>query len=136
MNHKGNPWPKGVKNGGKRTARPGKKIGRPTRAEAEAKKMGTELALKYLQSYMKPVLDTYLALAIGKQTGKVRRKLDPATCRHYVERIVPPAPKTITLQTEHTAEDFYEKFVKEEAEKKAKEGKNLLEDKSEKETVH
>ena len=87
--------------------------GRPSKAKAEAKRLAAELARKYLEKLLKPVLDTYLTLATGMPIGKQRRKLDPATTRHCVDRFIPPAPKTISLDLSESAESFYEKIMQE-----------------------
>ena len=94
----------------------GLKGGRPTKVQQEVKRLAAELAKKYLEDRLKPVLDVYFALATGEQTGKTRRKLDPATCRHYVERFVAPAAKTLTLEMHNNAEWFYDKIQREEEE--------------------
>lgn len=91
----------------------GKPWGRPRKQEAEFKRIGAEFARKYIEDQLRPVLDAYLALGIGKKTGKRRRVLDPATTRHIVERFVPPAPKTVSLDLTESAESFYEKIMAE-----------------------
>jgi len=89
----------------------GVKGGRPTKGEQEVKRLAAELAKKYVEDRPKPVLDTYIALATGKRIGTIRRKIDAATCRHCVERFIPPAPKTISLDLTESAESVYEKIM-------------------------
>lgn len=103
--------------------------GRPSKLERAAERLAQEKMADYLLSKARPVLDTYIALALGKSEGKKKRKLDPATVRHFIERFIPPATKTIHLMNDRTIEDFYDLLEKELAEKAA--AGSLLEDKSE-----
>lgn len=107
---------KGNKLAGRRKNRRG---GRPNKAEAEAKRLEAEvkrlaadLAKKYLEDNLKPILDTYISLATGEPCGKARRKLDPATTRHAVERFIGPAPRTLTLDLQESVETFFEQIEK------------------------
>lgn len=104
---KGNQlWRKRKRHGGRR----------PTNAEreikVEAKRLAADSAKKYLEGKLKEILDTYLALATGKAIGKKRRKLDPATTRHAVERFVGPAPRSLILDLQDTVESFFEEIEK------------------------
>jgi hypothetical protein len=103
---------------GKRLPRQGGKEnglrgGRPSKGQQEIKRLTAELALKYLEDRLRPVMDTYFSLATGRRSGRMRLKLDPATCRHYVERFISAAPKTVNLTTQKTAEEFYDELEKE-----------------------
>lgn len=99
----------------------GLKGGRPSKEKAEAKAMAKEMVVDWLQRHLRPVLDTYLALATGARVGNIRRKLDPATCRHFIERFVPPATKTININEDLSCEAFYKEFW--EAEEKERQEK-------------
>lgn len=113
-------YKKGDKN--PHAVRNGKKGGRPTKAQEEAKKLAASLLKDYLELKLRSVADVYVALAIGKQSGKgSQRKLDPTTTRHFIERFIPPATKTINLVNETHAEEFFEKLQKEAEERKAAE---------------
>lgn len=89
--------------------------GRPTKEHQEAKKLAAELARSYLEKHLKPVLDTYLASAIGKKIGAAKCKIDPATTRHYVDRFVPPA-RASTMNLGKSIEDILEEIECDEAE--------------------
>lgn len=106
----------GNKVGEKRKRRRG---GRPNRAEAEAKRrdaevkrLAAELAKKYLEDHLKPILDAYISLATGMKVGNHRRKLDPATTRHAVERFIGPAPRALILDFQESVETFFEEMEK------------------------
>jgi len=86
--------------------------GRPTKAQAEAKRVAADEAKKYLEGKLKAILDTYLSLATGQRAGKKRRKLDPATTRHAVERFVGPAPRSLILDLQDSVESFFEQVEK------------------------
>ena len=83
--------------------------GRPTKAQAEQKRLSAELTRKHLEDRLRPVLDTYFSLATGDKAGNKRRKIDPATCRHYVERFIGPAPRSLIVDMQETIESFFEK---------------------------
>lgn len=111
-----NRFPQGNQAAKKRKHRRG---GRPNKAQAEAKKLEAEvkrlaadLAKKYLEDHLKPILDTYISLATGSPSGKKRCKLDPATTRHYVERFVGPAPRSLILDLQDSVESFFEQVEK------------------------
>ena len=92
--------------------------GRPTRAQAEQKRVSAELTKKYLEEKLRPVLDTYFSLATGEKVGNKRLKLDPATCRHYVERFIGPAQRSLVVDMQDTIESFFDKVVEEAGEGK------------------
>ena len=83
--------------------------GRPTKAQTELKKLAADHVKRYIEDRLKPIIDAYISLATGQRMGNSRRKLDPATCRHAVERFVGPAPRTLTLDLQDTVESFFEK---------------------------
>src|SRR5258706_6697290 len=85
----------------------GSKGGRPTKSQQELKRFTAEIAKKYLEERLEPVLDAYISLASGQRSGDVKYKLDPATCRHFVERFVSPAIKPINASRDKSIEDFY-----------------------------
>lgn len=98
---------------------PGNKGGRPTKAKAEAKrlaadvkKLAADMAKKYLEDRLKPILDAYLSLATGQRVGHHRRKLDPATVRHAVERFIGPAPRSLVLDLQESVETFFDQIEK------------------------
>ena len=82
--------------------------GRPTKAQAEAKRLASDLAKKYLEDRLRPILDTYVALAMGGKSGRKKRRLDPATTRHYVERFIGPAPRSVILDLQESIETFFD----------------------------
>lgn len=87
--------------------------GRPTKVQQEANRLAADMAKKYIEDRLKPVVDAYLSLGSGQRVGDKRRKLDPATVRHIVERFVGPAPRTLTLDLQDTVESFFEKVMNE-----------------------
>ncbi len=108
----GKPFSKGQDPRRKDPREAGARGGRPTKFQQEIKRLAAELAKKYLEDHLKPVLDTYISLATGKPCGKARRKLDPATCRHAVERFIGPAPRSLILDLQETVESFFEQVEK------------------------
>ena len=88
--------------GGKRNP-PG---GRPTKVQQKVKRLVAELTKKYLEDHLKSILDSYISLATGQRVGNSRRKLDPATCRHAVERFLGPAPRTVNVDLQESIEPF------------------------------
>ncbi len=88
--------------------------GRPTDVERKAKRLATEFARRYVEDRLRPIMDAYISLACGQRSGNSRRKLDPATCRHAVERFIGPAPRTINLDLQDTVESFFEHVMMEE----------------------
>jgi len=91
----------------------GNKGGRPTKIMVEARKLAVELAKKHLEQYLRIVLDTYAASATGQTCGGRRRKYDSANLRHFVDRFIGPAPRTLTLDLQESVEEFFEKHVME-----------------------
>lgn len=87
--------------------------GRPSKEMLAAQRIAIDKMADYILDRVKPVLDTYVALAIGRSTGKKRRKLDPATTRHLVERFLPPAAKTVNIGLPKSIEDFYNEYEEE-----------------------
>ena len=80
------PFTKGHKlsKGGRRNP-PG---GRPSRIQKEIREAVQEIVRKYIEDHIKPILRAYGRLASGKNA-------DPATVRHFIDRLIPPA-KTMT----------------------------------------
>ena len=113
---KGNKYGRGGKKGNKG--------GRPTKLEAQLKKLAADLAKKYIEDRLRPILDAYISLASGQRSGNSRRKLDPATCRHAVERFIGPAPRSLVLDFQESIETFYEEIQAMEEGKTAEEGKS------------
>lgn len=104
-----NRFPQGNQAAKKRKARRG---GRPTKLQQEIKRLATDMAKKYLEDHLKPILDTYISLATGSPSGKKRCKLDPATTRHTVERFIGPAPRSLILDLQDSVESFFEQVEK------------------------
>ena len=99
--------------GGKRNP-PG---GRPTKAQQQVKELVKKLALDmakhYLEKNFKPIMNAYLSLASGVKIDGVLKRLDPATCRHAVERAIGPAPRTLNVDLQDSIESFFDRVVKE-----------------------
>jgi hypothetical protein len=104
---------------GNKAAKGGKRNpagGRPTRIEKEILEAAAEIAKQYIRDYLRPVLKTYGQLAAGRlvkhrhpTTGKVlwsEIEADPATTRHFIERLVPPARLALDVAV-GTPEEFY-----------------------------
>jgi hypothetical protein len=84
----------------------------------------------FIDQYLEPVLDTYLKLAKGHMVTVTRinkkgekiitRKLevDPATTRHYIERLVPAARQAMDLAV-GTPEEFYQAIEQAKRDEKA-----------------
>ena len=85
--------------------------GRPTKEQAELNKLAADYVKKYIEDRLKPIVDAYISLASGEPCGRARRKLDPATCRHVIERFLGPAPRTLTLDLAETVEAFFEQVM-------------------------
>lgn len=101
---------------GNRAASGGKRNpagGRPTKEKREVERLVAEMTKKYLENHLKPVLDTYISLASGEKVGKKHYKLDPATCRHFIERFLGPAPRTLHVDLQDSIESFFEKVMSE-----------------------
>lgn len=86
----------------------GNKGGRPTKLEQEVKWLAAEYVKKYIEDRLRPILDTYISLASGEPCGNARRRLDPATTRHAVERFVGPAPRSLILDLQDSVESFFD----------------------------
>ncbi|MDP2604572.1 MAG: hypothetical protein Q8S00_18600 [Deltaproteobacteria bacterium] len=80
--------------------------GRPTGEQTKVKKLVHELAGDYIEKNIQPVLETYHRLAVGKllefttkKGKKVKFKLhvDPATTRHWIDKLVPNARQEINV---------------------------------------
>lgn len=100
---------KGNKLAGRRKRRRG---GRPTRAQIQFKRLVADLAKKYLEDRLREVLDQYLMACGIKVKGKRIKKVDYATLRHYVERFVGPAPRSLVLDFQESVETFFEEMEK------------------------
>ncbi len=103
------PFPQGNKLYRRRKREGG---GRPTNAQREMKRVAADTAKRYLEGRLKEALDQYLA-ACGIKIGKKRiKKADPATLRHYVERFIGPAPRSLILDLQDSVESFFEQVEK------------------------
>jgi hypothetical protein len=97
--------------GGKR-----KGAGRKPMFEKKVSEAAEIIARKYIERYIKPVLKAYVSLAGGrwvkyrnKKTGKLlwtEFEADPATVRHYIERLIPAARQGVDIGM-GTPEEFY-----------------------------
>ena len=84
---------------GNKLAKGGKRkgAGRPPKYAPLIQQTASEIARAFIEQHVTPVLDTYLALAAGQvverptTNGKKKFALsvDPATTRHYVDKILP-----------------------------------------------
>lgn len=90
--------------------------GRPSKEQVALKRLAAENTKKYIEGKLKTIVDAYISLATGQRCGNSRKKLDPATCRHAIERFLGPAPRTLTLDLAETVESFYEHVQKEDGE--------------------
>lgn len=107
----------------------GKKGGRPTKLQQEVKRLAADAAKKYLEDHLKPIMDAYISAASGKRCGRFKRKFDPATCRHAMERFIGPAPRSLILDLQDSVESFFEQVEKMGSEE-SEEGKTEEEGKS------
>ena len=64
------------------------KGGRPSRAEVRALQKAKARLERQIAKHTKKVAVTYVALAAG---GKINRGVDPATTRHFVDKLIPNA---------------------------------------------
>ena len=103
------PFPKGNKLA---HLRKNKRGGPHTKAQKEAERLAADAAKKYLEGKLKKIIDTYISLATGGKSGRKRRKLDPATTRHAVERFIGPAPRSLILDLQDSVESFFEEVEK------------------------
>ena len=91
---KGNTLAKGGK-------RPG--AGRPKKGVAEVKKAAAEIAREYIEKHVRPIIETYVALAAGKVVerrtpeGKKEFVLDvnPRVTIDAMDKLLPPAKQEI-----------------------------------------
>ena len=82
-----------------RGGKKGNKGGRPTKTEIEVRKQAAEIAQEYIEAEVKSIMETWLGLAIGQVVErmtpegkkKFELKVDPATVRHAVDKLVPAA---------------------------------------------
>jgi len=66
-----------------------------------------------LETHFKPIMNAYLSLASGVEVDGIRKRLDPATCRHAVERAIGQAPRVLSVDLQDSIESFFERVVKE-----------------------
>jgi len=99
---KGNKAAKGNRGGGRRSKK-----------QVELDRLTAEHTKKALEDHLRPILNAYVSLATGKRMGNSRRKLDPATCRHAIERFLGPAPRTVALDLQDSIESFFDKVMEE-----------------------
>lgn len=93
---KGNKYAKGG-------ARPG--AGPPTKATRAVKKLAAQIAAEFIEKHTREVLETYLKNAKGHyeerftEDGKKYREwvVDPASTRHWVDKILPAAKQTLEV---------------------------------------
>lgn len=100
--------------------RPRREVAQAKRLQKEVERLAADLAKKYLEDHLEPILDAYIAAATGEKCGRFKRKFDPATCRHAVERFVGPAPRSVVLDMQETIETFFEQVQKMESEGEGK----------------
>ena len=75
----------------------GNKGGRPSKSEIEVRKLAADIAREYIEASIKPIMETWLSLAIGRVVERMtsegkkefRLEVDPATVRHAVDKLVP-----------------------------------------------
>jgi hypothetical protein len=113
-----------------RGGKKGNKGGRPTKFEKAVREAAEVRTRNFIDQYLEPVLDTYLKLAKGHMVTVTRinkkgekiitRKLevDPATTRHYIERLVPAARQAMDLAV-GTPEEFYQAIEQAKRDEKA-----------------
>jgi len=110
---KGNKYGKGGNHGGPRPL---------TKAKREAMslrdRLAFDMAREFLENSFKPIMVAYLGLATGGKAGR-KLKLDPATCRHAVERALGQAPRTVTLDMQDSIESLFEKVLQHGGKEKA-----------------
>jgi len=85
-----------------------------TKAKREASslvnRLAFDMAREFLEDSFKPIMLAYLGLATGGKAGR-KLRLDPATCRHAVERALGQAPRTVTLDMQDSIESLFEKVL-------------------------
>lgn len=77
--------------------------GRLTKEQQAEKKAAVVRARERMEAQVDTVMDEYLRIAEG---GRVRRGSSPATIRHFVERLIPPARAALDVAV-GTPEEFY-----------------------------
>ena len=70
--------------------------GRPTREEAEIKKLAGNMVRNRLEGSLGSIVDCYVSQATGLRVGNFKCKLDPATTRHAVDRFLGQEIKELT----------------------------------------
>jgi len=86
-----------------RGGKKGNKGGRPTNTEVEVRKLAEVIAREYIEAEVKSIMETWLGLAIGQVVERMtpegkkefELKVDPATVRHAVDKLVPAAPTKV-----------------------------------------
>ena len=94
------PFQKGIKLPGQGGYR--KNAGRKSEVHREITKKAAEIARDYIERSVKPVMATYFQLAHGRYVNKwhegvrvgVEFEADPATTRHFVDKILPDEQET------------------------------------------
>jgi len=107
------PFQKGNKygKGGARDMR-GKGMTKAKReASSLAQRLAFDMAREFLEQSFKPIMLSYIGLATGGKAGR-KVRLDPATCRHAVERALGQAPRIINLDLQDSVESFLDKVMK------------------------
>jgi len=87
--------------------------GRPTRKEAEIKKLAGDLVRNRLEESLGSIADCYVSQATGLRVGNFKCRLDSATTRHAVDRFLSQAPRRVILDAQETVESFFEQVMKE-----------------------
>ena len=84
--------------------------GRPSKVQQEIKRTAAEIARDYIEKHIDPLLETYIALAVGKVVqrltpeGKKEFVLDvnPRVLIDAVGKFLPPAKQTFGIADENT----------------------------------
>lgn len=87
--------------------------GRPTRKEAEIKKLAGDMVRNRLEESLGSIADCYVSQATGLRVGNFNCKLDPSTTRHAVDRFLSQAPRRVILDAQETVESFFAQVMKE-----------------------
>lgn len=96
--------------GGKRNP-PG---GRPTKEQKEIERKAADLAREYIERSVKPVMHSYFQLAHGRLVNKYHEgviigqefEVDAPTTRHFVDKLVPEAAKTLEVKGQIGIDDL------------------------------
>ena len=86
--------------------------GRPTRTQAQLKKLAGDMVKTRLEDSLGSIVDTYISLATGMPVGDKSCKLDPATTRHAIDRFIGQAPRSLVLDINDTVESFFDRVMK------------------------